>query len=415
MTFPGYFEFCCPVHIVSGHRALEQIPLLLRGLKASRPLLVTDAGVSGAGLVETVVAAVKAEIDIVGMEDDVPPDSDLDAVKRIAGAYRRTNADAIIAVGGGSVMDTAKGVNLMVSENSDDLMRFTGAGALKRRLNPLVAVPTTAGTGSEVTLVAVIKNRERRLKMLFTSTFLLPDAAVLDSRMTLSLPPALTAATAMDALTHAVEAYTCLQKNPLSDAHATAAVELIRRHLLRVVSHPEDRDSRLALANAATLAGIAFSNAMVGMVHTLGHSVGAVCQVPHGVCMAVLLPYGLEYNFHKNAHLTAELLLPMAGVEPAATTPVHLRAERVIAAIRQLNQTLHETTGGRHPRNLAEIRDRNDRPMVPAGRLADIAEKALEDGSIFYNPEELDFADFLMVLEAAWRGEPLDRSRIRKG
>jgi len=251
--------------------------------------------------------------------------------------------------------------------------------------------------------------------MAFVSYFLLPDVAVLDSRMTLTLPPAITAATGMDALTHAMEAYTCLAKNPLSDAHALLAIDLISTHLVKVMKNPGDRDGRLALANAATLAGAAFSNAMVGMVHTLGHSVGSVCGVPHGVCMAILLPYGLEYNRHKNGHLTAELLLPLTGVDVYAKTPRDGRVDEVIARVRQLNQDLHEVSGGRHPRFFKEVADRNGNPMVPRERLTEIARTALGDGSVFYNPEELDYDDSLMVLEAAWEGRPLDTSWIKKG
>jgi alcohol dehydrogenase len=312
-------------------------------------------------------------------------------------------------------MDTAKGVNIMVSEQSDDLMRFSGAGALKRRLKPLIAIPTTAGTGSETTLVAVIKDHQRHVKMPFVSHFLQPDAAVLDSRMTLSLPPAITAATAMDALTHAIEAYTCLAKNPLSDISAISAVQLIAEHLPMVLQTPDDAEGRLSLALAATLAGMAFSNAMVGMVHTIGHAVGAVCGLPHGVCMAILLPYGLEYNLHRNGHLTAELLLPLAGPEVFAQTPRSKRVDEVIRIIRELNQRLHEATGGRHPRFLREAVNPAGELIVPAERLPDIARTALGDGSVFLNPEDLDYDDFLMVLEHAWAGTPLDRSRIRCG
>ena len=245
-------------------------------------------------------------------------------VTRIADRYRETHCDAIIAVGGGSVLDTAKGVNILVSEGSNDLIKFSGAGALKRPLKPLIAVPTTSGTGSEVTLVAVIADHEKQLKMLFTSNFLLPDVALLDSRMTMTLPPAITAATGMDAITHAIEAYTCLAKNPLSDSHAVRAIELISRNLLNVVKNPDDKEGRLSLAIGANLAGIAFSNSMVGMVHTLGHSVGAVCGAPHGSCMAVLLPYGLEYNRHKNGSFTAELLFPLAGSRNLRQNPCPL-------------------------------------------------------------------------------------------
>ena len=415
MHVPGYYEFFCPVKTVAGHHALEKIPQLLNDLGAQRPMIITDKGVVAAGLVDTVSAAITPGIQMGALTDDVPPDSDLKVVVQLAGVYRESGCDAIIAVGGGSVMNTAKGVNILVSENTEDLMQFSGAGILARPLKPLMAIPTTAGTGSEVTQVAVIADHVRNLKMPFASYFLLPDLAVLDPRMTLTLPPAITAATAMDALTHAVEAYTCLAKNPLSDAHALLAIELIGQNLLNVLNEPENADGRLALAVASNLAGVAFSNAMVGMVHTLGHSVGAVCGVPHGTCMAILLPYGLEYNMHKNGHLTAQLLLPLSGARVYAQTPAHLRAQQTVAAIRQLNQRLHQETGGRHARFFKEIAGPDGSARVPVESLEAIADKALGDGSILCNPEELDRDDLLMVMSHAWAGKPLDRNLVKKG
>ena len=415
MHVPGYYEFFCPVRTLAGHRVLEKIPQLLHRRGGQRPMIVTDKGVVGAGLVDILRAAIEPEVAIGAIEDEVPPDSELTVVNRLAAVYRKNRCDAIIAIGGGSVMDTAKGVNIVVSENADDLLQFSGAGRLTRPLKPLVAIPTTAGTGSEVTLVAVIADHERNRKMLFTSYFLLPDAAVLDTRMTLTLPPAITAATGMDALTHAVEAYTCLAKNPISDAHALLAIELISQNLVSVINEPDNKYGRLALAVGANLAGVAFSNAMVGMVHTLGHSVGAVCGVPHGTCMAILLPYGLEYNMHKNGHLTAQLLLPLAGSQTVARTPAHMRARQVVALIRQFNQRLYQETGGSHARFLKEIVGPDGAEQVPVDKLETIAEKALGDGSIFYNPEELDKADLQMVLSHAWAGTPLDCTRIKRG
>lgn len=409
MDLPGYYEFCCRVKIIAGHNALERIPSALAQLNAGRPMIITDKGVSGAGLIKIVTDAIGERITIGAIADDVPPDSDLRVVNSLARVYRGKVCDSLIAVGGGSVMDTAKGINIVVSEQADDLMKFSGGHVLKRALKPLIAVPTTAGTGSEVTLVAVIKDHEKHLKMLFVSYFLLPDVSVVDSRMTLTLPPAITAATGMDALSHAVEAYTCLAKNPLSDAHALAAIKLIGENLVRVTKNPNDRNGRLAMANAATLAGIAFSNSMVGMVHTLGHSVGSVCGAPHGVCMAILLPYGLEYNKHKNGHLMAEMLLPLSGPDVYSATPKVQRADTVIALIRKMNQDLHDATGGRHARFFKEVLDRGGKQMVPKEKLPDIAKTALSDGSIFYNPEDLDYDDFLMVLEAAWEGKPLNK------
>lgn len=415
MYIPDYYEFCCRVNIVAGHDALEKIPDLLSVLGAKNPMILTDKGVKAAGLVEILVQAVENGLTIQCIEDDVPPDSDVKVVNRLAKVYNETGCDSIIALGGGSVMDTAKGINILVSEKADDLMQFTGAGALKRKLKPLIAVPTTAGTGSEVTLAAVIADHEKHRKMVFASYFLLPDVAIVDSRMTLTLPPHITAATGMDAMAHAVEASTMLSKNPLSDAHAREAMDLIKIHLPDVILNPSNKEGRLALATAATLAGIAFSNSMVGMVHALGHSFGSVCHIPHGNCMAILLPYGLEYNLHKIEDQLGKLLFVLAGPDVYATTPQDQRALETIAWIRQFNQDLCTATNKMHATCFKDLKDKDGNRRVPEERLPDIALTALGDGVIFYNPEETDYDDWLMVARAAWEGVPLDRSKIKMG
>ena len=415
MLLPDYYEFCCRVKIVAGHDALEKIPELLTERGAKRPLIITDKGVASAGLIDILSAAQKDRLFADLIADNVPPDSDLRVVNQLAKLYKENDCDAIIAVGGGSVMDTAKGVNIVVSENAEDLMAFSGVGALKRPLKPLIAVPTTAGTGSEVTQVAVIKDHEKHLKMAFGSYFLLPDISVLDSRMTMTMPPLITAMTGMDALSHAVEAYYCLQKNPLSDAHSLAAVRMIYHYLPIVAENPSDRNARLSMAVGACLAGIAFSNSMVGLVHNLGHATGSVCGVPHGMCMAIMLPYGLEYNLHKREEAMAGLLLPMAGEAVYRDTPPAQRASKVVSLIRQLNADLNTITGGRHARFFKEVKDREGKPLVPREVLPQIARAALSDGASIYNPEDTDYEDNLMVLEAAWEGIPLDRNKIKRG
>ena len=218
----------------------------------------------------------------------------------------------------------------------------------------------------------------------------------------------------MDAMTHAIESYICLQKNPMSDAHALSAISLISTTLPRVVQKPDDVEGRLLLAKAATLAGMAFSNSTVGLVHTLGHSVGGVCGVPHGTCMAIFLPYGLEYNYHKVEPYIAELLFPLAGPEVYADTPATRRAEKAIQTVRDLNQLLHDLTGGRHARHLSEIKDRNGDRMVEKSHFNAIAKISIGDGTKFYNPEEIDYEDSLLILEAAWKGAPLDRNLVKK-
>lgn len=415
MHIPGYYEFCNKVKVVSGHKALDQLPEMLKALKSSKPLIVTDKGVMGAGLIDPVKKSLGSKVKAGAYYDNVPADSDVKTVLEIAKLYRSSKCDSIIAVGGGSVLDTAKGVNILVSEKSDNLMDFTGSGALKHPLKPLIAVPTTSGTGSEMTLVAVIADHARDVKMLFPSLFLLPDMAILDSRMTKTLPPFLTAPTAMDALTHAFEAYTCLAKNPLSDVTAITAIQLISQNVLNAVAKPGDLKARLALANGSALAGMSFSNSTVGMVHAIGHSIGAICHVAHGSCMSILLPYGLEYNLHKTGHLTGELLFPLAGDEIYNRTPVRERPLKTIALIRELNSELRKATGGKHFTSLKEVVDRDGNMLVPKEKLPEIARLSLNDGAIVYNPEELDYDDILMVLENAWEGTPLNLKKIKKG
>lgn len=391
----GFYEFFCPVKVIAGHAALEHIPFELSMLQATRPMLVTDAGVIGAGLlahVETALAAAGVTAPVTF--DAVPPDSSLATVRDAALRYREARCDAIIAVGGGSVIDTSKGVNILVSEGGDDLTRFSGAHHLKRPLKPLFVVPTTAGTGSECTMVAVISDTERGVKLPFTSYFLMPNAAVLDPRMTLTLPPHLTAMTAMDAMTHAVEAYTCLAVNPLSDAYAAAAIRKISENLLPVLAAPHDAAGRLELAQASTMAGIAFSNSMVGLVHALGHSLGAHAHLPHGLCMNLFLPYALDYNLETRRERIGELLLPLAGAEVYAGTPLAERAPRAVATLRTLRDELY--TRCKLPRTLQET------GKVQHADLPTIAAMAVDDGSLLFNPREADRDDLLAILERAW-------------
>src|SRR5690606_17746200 len=160
--------------------------------------------------------------------------------------------------------------------------------------------------------------------------------------ISLPLPPHITAATAMDALTHATEAFTCMAKNPLSDAYATAAIKKISQSLLAVMDNPKDQDGRLELAQASTMAGIAFSNSMVGLVHSLGHATGAICHLPHGLCMSLYLPYVLEFNLESIREHLGELLLYLEGPEVYSATPASRRAEASISANRKLRDALHK-------------------------------------------------------------------------
>ncbi len=390
---PNYYEFYNPVKINAGSEALETIPYELKQMNASRPIIITDKGITNAGLLKTVIDSFDDSELIIGViYDETPADSSLKTVNEIAKLYREYKCDSIIALGGGSPMDTAKGVNIIISENDDDLRKFMGADRLKAAQQPFIAIPTTSGTGSEVTLVAVINDVENQVKMPFTSNLLLPKIAIIDPRMTLSLPAKITAATGMDALTHAIEAYTCLQKNPMSDAYATAAIKLVQENLIKVVENGDNKRARFAMANASTMAGIAFSNSMVGAVHAIGHACGAIAHVHHGNAMAILLPYVMKFNMDMLENLYAELLLFIAGEKIFTETKVNERAMKTIESILLMNHSLNKLCG--MPVKLADT-------GVKIEQFDRIVKTAMNDGAMLPNPKELNEKDVINILQEA--------------
>lgn len=392
---PDYYEFYNPPKLLSGNFALENIPSALENLKAENPLLLCDQILKKIGTMQIVMdALVSGGVTPGGSFTEIPADSSALVINQIAGLYRSLNCDSLIAVGGGSVLDTAKGVRMLISQNVDNIMDVMGCEIIDcgERV-PFIAIPTTAGTGSEATMVAVILDPLKNIKMEFISYQLLPDVAVLDPRMTLTLPPRITASTGMDVLCHAMEAYTCLQKNPLSDAFAVGALEMIRENLRTAVRNGKDPKARLAMANAAFMGGSAFSNSMVGMIHAIGHALGGVCHVPHGEAMTILMPYCMEYNFDILEDLYRELLLYIAGAEVYASTPKSERGRKTISCIRQMSSELHESCG--LPVRLSETKTKRE-------DFEKVAQTAMKDGAMIVNPKQVNLKDVLNILEKAF-------------
>ncbi|MBI5550876.1 MAG: iron-containing alcohol dehydrogenase [Desulfobacterales bacterium] len=384
------FRFHCPVKIVSGEHALDKLPGEFKQLGAKRPLIVTDAGVAKAGLLDLVQETFDAsELGICGIYDRVPPDSPISAILEIVALYQQNNCDSLLAIGGGSAIDTAKAVKIKLADPAIDLMNFKAVLRMVKPTCPLIVIPTTAGTGSEVTSAAVISDPEKGIKLSLITPAMPPNTAIIDPRMTATLPPRLTASTGMDALTHAVEACLGTQKNPISDAVAGQAIALIAENLVEAVAHGLNLKARLGMANAATLAGIAFSNSMVTMVHALGHSLGAVCHVPHGDAMAICLPDALEFNIDTVGDSLAELLLPMVGPGIYLQTPPQKRAARFIQAIRDLRAKLNELSG--LPISLKDAGVRDD-------QLQAVADLSPSDGAAYYNRKKFTAAEALSVL-----------------
>jgi alcohol dehydrogenase len=394
MSIPKYYEFINSTKIISGSKALENIPFELSKRGVSAPMLLSDKVLLEIGTVKKVLNCfTEGGIAVKSIYTDIPADSSVKIVSIIAEQYKKDGCDSIIAVGGGSVIDTAKGLRLVLTQEVDDIMELMGLNVLKRGKSiPLIAVPTTSGTGSEATQIAVIANPDKNVKMEFVAADILPDVAVLDVRMTETLPPRVTASTAMDALCHAVEAYTCIQRNPVSSAYAFGAIKLIMEYIDEAVNNGTNKDARLALANGSLLAGVAFSNSMVGNVHAIGHALGGVCKVPHGDAMAILLPYCMEYNLEIVRELYEELLLPLGGADLYAKTLKTSRAEESIKVIKEKLYYLNKKCG--LPTKLSQTRAEKE-------RFGLVAEKAINDGAMTVNPRMMTKEDVLEILNKA--------------
>lgn len=386
-----YFEFINSVKICSGENALENLPYELGFLGCQNPLILSDLGVTKAGILDKVTPILSSSgIAVSNMFSQIPADSDISVISKIATMYVNLGCDGLIACGGGSVIDTAKGVRLVLSQNNvDDILSLSGNEIIKKGKHiPFVVLPTTCGTGSECTAVAVIKNHETGVKMEFISIELLPDVAFVDVRLTQTLPPKLIASSAMDALCHCIEAFSGVQKNHLSDSFATCAIRLIIQNLPIVLSRPTD-EARTQLALASTLAGIAFSNSMVGIVHAIGHACGGEASVPHGNAMTILLPNCMRYNLDACQAEYSELLLYLAGPEVYASTPAAERAARAITFVEDFEKRLNELCG--LPLKLSDY-------SVTEEILPNIAKKALNDGAIIVNKRPATRDDILQIL-----------------
>lgn len=390
-----YFEFQNAVKLLCGELALERIAIELENLGCEKPLMLSDAVLTKIGTLSTVIKAMESEgVEPAAVYSDIPVDSSLAVVNRIAVFYREQGCDSIVAVGGGSVIDTAKGVRLVLSQNKQDILSLSGLDNLVRgRHIPFVVVPTTAGTGSECTGVAVIRNDSNGVKMEFLSPYVEPDIAVIDPRMTLGLPPKATATTGMDALVHAIEACTCQQANPLSSAYGTAAIRMITENVVAATRNGKDKQARFAMALASTMAGIAFSNSMVGAVHAIGHALGGVCHVPHAVAMTILLPHVMRYNLSHCAEGYARLLPWLVGEEEAMHVPEEKRAQAAIDAVVALARELNAICG--IPLTLSEVN-------VPKDAFARVAEVAVNDGALIVNPRAADEAQVIEILNTAY-------------
>ncbi len=282
-----------PTRFVHGAGAIARVGELVAELGVTRPLLVTDKGVVAAGLAD----AVLAHLDNAVVFDEVRANPDIELVGRASVVYRESGCNGLVALGGGSSMDTAKSVGVEVAHGGSIVEYEYGGTPITTRIPPLVAVPTTAGTGSEATLWAVITDPERKIKFNVGGTPLIgAHVALIDPELMVGLPPAITAATGMDALSHAIECYTCDYHQPFNDAVALLAIELVGRWLRVAYEEGGNLEARTNMAHAATLGGLAYGTESAGAAHAMSQSAGGVHECPHGALTARVLGPVCEYN-----------------------------------------------------------------------------------------------------------------------
>src|SRR5436305_42485 len=288
------FSVYQPTRVVFGDGTVGELALECKRLGIERAMIVTDRVMrERTDVVARVQKALGARV--AGVYDGVIPDTGVEVIDAGAKMAKERGCDCLVSVGACSAIDTAKGMAIVITEGGS-IRDHQGASRLSRRQTPHIAVPTTAGTGSEVSLYIVVKDQARHEKMHFMDDRIIPDAAILDPSVTLAMPPQLTAATGMDALTHAIEAYTSINKNPVADGLALQAIRLIARYLPHAVTTPTDKIARGQMLLAANIAGMAFNSTGVGLVHAMAHVVGARHGVHHGTANAICLPHVIRFN-----------------------------------------------------------------------------------------------------------------------
>lgn len=380
------FSFSTVANIICAPGALAELPVCIERLGVRRPLLVSDAGLVSVGLVDSAVKVLDAAGLSPSLFTAVEADPSEAVVLAAAAQAEREGVDGVIGLGGGSSMDVAKLVALLRG-GEQPLAEVYGVDLARGPRLPLVQIPTTAGTGSEVTAVAIVTTGETT-KAGVVSPVLLADWAILDPELTLGLPPAITASTGIDAMVHAIEAYTSRhRKNPLSDHLAVKALQLMSTNILRACESPGDVEARQAMLLGAMLAGQAFANAPVAAVHALAYPLGGHFHVPHGLSNSLVLPHVLRFNVAAAAAEYAELAASTFGI---AEADAGVATQRFIERLEQLIGELGVQT------RLREV----GVGEADLDRLADDA--MLQTRLLVNNPRELSRADALNIYREAY-------------
>ena len=314
------FEFKMPARVKFGEGISKQIGQVLRDMGYKKVFVATDKGIVAAGIIAQIEEGLKAGNFEYQIYDEMIPDPTIEVVDEAADVLRKSGADVVLAVGGGSPIDTAKAICLLQThEGSIREYLFGGTKTVTKPIMPLICIPTTAGTGSEMTAASVITNNQNKTKVSVTHENLIPKYALIDPTLQLGCPPFITATTGMDALTHAIEAYISNRANPISEAMSMQAIKMIGKNIRTATGSGSTVEARSNMAVASTIAGVAFMNGGLGVVHGIGQTIGAIAHVPHGVAMTLLLPYCMERtvvgNFEKFRDIAIALGKNVEGLD----------------------------------------------------------------------------------------------------
>ncbi|WP_319415347.1 iron-containing alcohol dehydrogenase [Marispirochaeta aestuarii] len=379
------FDYVFPTEIRYGENIVAELPHRIKRDGISSVLLITDPGLKDMPFTRKILDVLKnggVRCAVYGGVEANPKDHNVQSAAALA---REKGAEALIALGGGSPMDCAKAVAILAPQGGE-VRDYEDSSRIGEKILPLYTVPTTAGTGSEVTFSAVITDSRAKFKFTVKSPRIAPRAAFIDPQLSVSMPSALTAATGMDALTHAIEAFTARNANPISDAAALHAVDLIDSFLVRAVKTPEDMEARAGMMLGSLIAGIAFSHSDVASVHCLAEALGGMYDSPHGVCNAVALPVVMEYNLEYALDLYARIARVMGIAFESSEEGARRAVERVKFLAVEVGLPRFSELG---------IRE-SDFPVL--------AEKSAQNGSNRDNPRPMKSEDYLELLKILQRG-----------
>ncbi len=377
-------KFVAP-EFIFGPEALQLTGRYLSNFGARKVLIVTDPGVISAGWVDTITEEITKEAVDFTTYSDVSPNPRSEEVMLGAEKYRQEDCDVIVAIGGGSPMDCAKGIGI-VCTNNQHILDFEGIDNVSIPGPPLICIPTTAGTSADVSQFAIINNLEKRVKIAIISKTMVPDVALIDPLTTLTMNKHLTACTGMDALVHAIEAYVSTANSPILDLHALEAIRLISKNLPLVVGDLDNIELRGQLMLGSLQAGLAFSNASLGAVHAMAHSLGGLLDLPHGECNAILLGHVISYNFQEAQERFVKIGEAL-GIKNTNLTSVEMK-RAIIEEINSLREVvgIHKNLGD-HGTTVASI--------------PELAQNALNDPCMVTNPRVPDRRDIEVIYEEA--------------